>query len=107
MAFAAGWTPCVGPVLAAIFALAAGSGTGRGVLLLFCYSLGLGVPFLLLGVGVQRLMGAMQWVRRHYTAISVVSGSLLVAVGVLLATGMFTRVVSPLLRWSQQNLPGL
>jgi cytochrome c-type biogenesis protein len=107
MAFAAGWTPCVGPVLAAIFALAAGSGTTRGVLLLLCYSLGLGVPFLLLGVGVQRLMGVMRWVRRYYAAISVVSGSLLVAVGILLASGTFTRAISPLLRWSQQHLPGL
>jgi cytochrome c-type biogenesis protein len=96
MAFAAGWTPCIGPVLASILAIAGSGGTGRGVLLLIAYSAGLGVPFLLVGLGVTRFMGAFGWVKRHYTAIAAVSGSLMITVGVLLFTGQFTRLVAPL-----------
>src|SRR5436309_12749137 len=78
MAFAAGWTPCIGPVLAAILGLArADSGDpARGALLLFLYSMGLGVPFLLIGLGVERFMGAFGWVKRNYRWIAGVSGVL-------------------------------
>jgi cytochrome c-type biogenesis protein len=103
MAFAAGWTPCIGPVLAGILAIAATQSTLRGVLLLVSYSLGLGVPFLLVGLGVQRFVGAFGWVRRHYAWIAGVSGALLIAVGVMLMTGAFTRVFAPLARFA----PGL
>ncbi|HTG47566.1 MAG TPA: cytochrome c biogenesis protein CcdA [Actinomycetota bacterium] len=105
MAFAAGWTPCIGPVLAAILVLAASAGgAARGAFLLICYSLGLGVPFLLIGLGIQWLSATAGWIRRNFRAISVVSGSLLVVVGVLLMTGAFTRyLVTPLLRFT----PGL
>jgi cytochrome c-type biogenesis protein len=105
MAFAAGWTPCVGPVLAGILVIAASTGAAaRGAMLLVFYSLGLGVPFLLIGLGVQWLASTLGWVKRNYRAISVVSGSLLVGVGVLLMTGAFTRyLVTPLLRFT----PGL
>ena len=103
MAFAAGWTPCLGPVLTGILAIAVTQSTGRGILLLLAYSLGLGVPFLLVGLGVQRFMGAFGWVRRHYAWIAGVSGGLLVVVGVLLATGEFTRIIAPLSRYG----PGL
>jgi cytochrome c-type biogenesis protein len=104
MAFAAGWTPCIGPVLGGILAIAASGGTARGVFLLVCYSLGLGAPFLLVGLGVQRLVGAFGWVKRHYKAIALVSGGLLITVGVLLMTGEFTRLIQPL---SQKFIPGL
>jgi cytochrome c-type biogenesis protein len=103
MAFAAGWTPCLGPVLTGILAIAVTQSTPRGVLLLLAYSLGLGVPFLLVGLGVQRFMGAFGWVRRRYTWIAGISGGLLVVVGVLLATGLFARIVAPLARFA----PGL
>jgi cytochrome c-type biogenesis protein len=103
MAFAAGWTPCIGPVLGAILTLASQGGAGRGMLLLFCYSLGLGVPFLLVGLGVQRLMGAFGWAKRHYGAIAGVSGALLIVLGLLLVTNRFTRLVAPLARYA----PGL
>ena len=96
MAFAAGWTPCIGPVLGSILAIAASGSTARAVLLLVSYSAGLGVPFLLVGLGVTRFMGAFDWVKRRYTAIAIVSGSLMVVVGVLLFTGEFTRIVAPL-----------
>ncbi len=103
MAFAAGWTPCLGPVLTGILAIAVTQSTGRGILLLLAYSLGLGVPFLLVGLGVQRFMGAFGWVRRNYAWIAGVSGALLIVVGVLLATGEFTRIIAPLSRYG----PGL
>jgi cytochrome c-type biogenesis protein len=103
MAFAAGWTPCLGPVLTGILAIAVTQSSTRGVLLLLAYSLGLGVPFLLVGLGVQRFMGAFSWVRRRYAWIAGTSGVLLVVVGVLLVTGMFTRIVAPLARFA----PGL
>ena len=103
MAFAAGWTPCIGPVLGGILAIAATGGTTRGVLLLVFYSLGLGLPFLLVGLGVQRLIGALGWVKRHYRWIAGLSGALLMVVGVMLVTGVFTRVFAPLARFA----PGL
>jgi cytochrome c-type biogenesis protein len=96
MAFAAGWTPCIGPVLGAILAVAAAGSTPRAVLLLVSYSAGLGVPFLLIGLGVTRLMGTFDWVKRRYTAIAIVSGGLMVVMGVLVFTGEFTRRVAPL-----------
>lgn len=96
MAFAAGWTPCIGPVLGSILVIAASGSTARAVVLLVCYSAGLGVPFLLVGLGVTRFMGAFDWVKRRYTEIAIVSGSLMIAVGVLLFTGEFTRIVAPL-----------
>jgi cytochrome c-type biogenesis protein len=96
MAFALGWTPCIGPVLAGILGLASQGGTARGTLLLLCYSAGLGLPFVLVGLGIRRFMGAAGWVRRHYESITAVSGALLVALGVLLITGQFTRLFAPL-----------
>jgi cytochrome c-type biogenesis protein len=96
MAFAAGWTPCIGPVLGAILTIAGTGSTARAVLLLISYSAGLGVPFLLVGLGVTRFMGAFEWVKRHYTPIAIVSGGLMIAIGVLLFTGTFTRLVTPL-----------
>ncbi len=99
MAFAAGWTPCIGPVLGLILALAASGGTARGSVLLLCYSAGLGLPFLLVGLGIGRFMRAVGWVQRHHGAISTVSGALLVVVGVLLLSGQFTRLFAPLAGW--------
>jgi cytochrome c-type biogenesis protein len=98
VAFATGWTPCLGPVLTGILAIAASQGTLRGVILLSSYALGLGLPFLLVGLGVQRAMGALGWVRRNYRWIAGVSGVLMVAMGLLLATGMLTRILAPLNR---------
>lgn len=101
MAFAAGWTPCIGPTLAGILALAGMQGGGaRGALLLVCYSLGLGLPFLLVGLGVQRSVGAFTWIRRNYRSISVVSGAFLVGIGVMIATGAFWRFFAPLARYA-------
>jgi cytochrome c-type biogenesis protein len=77
--------PCVGPVLATILTLAGNSGTvAEGSLLLLVYSLGLAVPFLLVGIGFARTMGAFRWLRDRYDTVRIVSGSILVAVGLLL-----------------------
>ncbi len=104
VAFATGWTPCLGPVLTGILLIAGTQSSFRGALLLTAYSAGLGVPFLLVGLGVQRLMGAFGWVRRHYRTIAVVSGLLMMAMGLLLATGRLTRLLAPLQRYAPLGL---
>lgn len=97
MAFAAGWTPCIGPVLAGILGLAVAQGGGAwGAVLLFSYSLGLGLPFVLIGLGVRRLTGALAFVKRNYHWIAGSGGALLVAIGVLLATDLWVPLLSRL-----------
>ncbi|HEX2112732.1 MAG TPA: cytochrome c biogenesis protein CcdA [Gaiellaceae bacterium] len=84
-AFAVCAAPCVGPVLATILALASDTGTvARGSVLLFVYALGLALPFLLVGVGFARTMNAFRWLRDRYDVVRIVSGAILVAVGLLL-----------------------
>jgi cytochrome c-type biogenesis protein len=84
-AFAVCAAPCVGPVLATILALASDAGTvARGSVLLFVYALGLALPFLLVGVGFARTMNAFRWLRDRYDVVRIVSGAILVAVGLLL-----------------------
>jgi cytochrome c-type biogenesis protein len=93
IAFAFGWTPCIGPILAGILAIAATrSGVGEGVRLLAAYSLGLAVPFFATALAINRFFGAMSRIRRHYHAIEMVSGGLLVAIGVLIFTNKFTVI---------------
>ena len=87
--FAIGWTPCVGAFLGSALSLAATSGqAAKGVALLMCYSLGLGVPFVLAAVLIDQLEGAFAWVKDHYAVIDRICGTLLVVVGVLMATGL-------------------
>jgi cytochrome c-type biogenesis protein len=76
--------PCVGPVLAAILVLAGGTSTLEGSVLLLAYSAGLAVPFLVAGIAFARSMAAFRWLRDHYTAIRIVSGAIMVALGLLL-----------------------
>jgi cytochrome c-type biogenesis protein len=99
LAFGAGWTPCVGPFLASLLALASQQETvGAGVLLLLVYALGLGVPFLLAGLAVDRSLTVMRRVRPHMLTIERVSGVLLIGMGVLLFTEQLTRITSLLTR---------
>jgi cytochrome c-type biogenesis protein len=86
-AFAFGWSPCVGPILGGILTLAGGRETVyEGMLLLAVYSAGLGIPFLLAGWSIEFFFGLFQRMRRHFRTVEIVSGSLLVAVGVLVAS---------------------
>lgn len=107
-AFAVGWTPCTGPVLGAILALAASQGAVlRGVYLMAAYSLGLGVPFLLIGVGMRRALRGLTFVRRNYHWFAGVSGGVMLVIGVLLVTGLWQRVLAPLLSWIGRFTPAL
>jgi cytochrome c-type biogenesis protein len=100
MAFAIGWTPCIGPVLAGILTAAATTRTAwTGAGLLFVYSLGLGIPFLLLAWGQARATGAFGWFRRHGRAIERVGGAVLLLMGGLMIAGQWTRLFIPLIRW--------
>ena len=99
VAFAAGWTPCIGPVLAVILATAAATSTvAWGALLLMLYSLGLGLPFIALALGLDRARGSMVWLRNHGRHIEVVGGLLLVGVGILFVTGAWEAWFRPLQR---------
>jgi cytochrome c-type biogenesis protein len=96
-AFGLGWTACTGPTLAAIVGLAGiGGSPARGALLATAYCLGLGLPFLLAALAYRRAMRAFGVVRRHRVAVTRAGGVLLVAVGVLLVTGLWTHVVTSL-----------
>jgi cytochrome c-type biogenesis protein len=87
MAFAFGWTPCIGPVLTSVLSLAAAEATlGSGLSLLLAYSLGLGVPFVVTGLAFGRLTGTMNWMKRHSQGLNLGSGLLLAAFGMLLLT---------------------
>lgn len=89
-AVAVAWTPCVGPVLGAILTLAGTQGgAAQGALLLFVYSLGLAVPFLLAAVAFGWVARRLAWVKRHYRVIRIVAGVLLIVAGLLMVTGTF------------------
>lgn len=92
--FSLGWTPCVGAFLGSALMLA--SQTGHvllGMSMLLAYSLGLGIPFLLSAVLIDQLKGAFTWIKRNYTVINIISGSLLIVVGVAMATGLLDRLL--------------
>ena len=107
MAFGAGWTPCIGPVLGAILGLAATSADlSRGMLLLAVYSAGLAVPFLIAAVAVDRFPDWFQRFRKYLPWVMRVSGALLVLVGFLLLTGEFTRMAGWLQTLTPESLRG-
>jgi cytochrome c-type biogenesis protein len=95
VAFAFGWTPCIGPILGSILTLAAQQASvGQGVWLLIVYSAGLGIPFILTAVLFNYLIGAFGFIKRHFRAVEIVSGALLMAVGVLIFFNLLQRLSS-------------
>lgn len=93
--FSIGWTPCVGAFLGSALMLATSQGSvAQGVIMLLLYSLGLGIPFFISSILIEKLKGAFDFVKRHYNVINKVSGGLLVAVGILMATGIFGKFLA-------------
>lgn len=91
LAFAFGWTPCLGPILSAILSLATGTGdVGKGAVMLGVYALGLGVPFLLVAAFFPQMKRPMAWMKRNLDVIEKISGAMLVLVGLAMATGFMT-----------------
>lgn len=105
IAFGAGWTPCIGPVLGGILTLAATSGSmGEGMGLLATYSLGLAVPFMGAALLLDRFLGAFGRLRRWMPWVERISGALLIALGILLLTGTFTALSGVMARWTPEFL---
>lgn len=93
--FSVGWTPCVGAFLGSALMLAASQGhVAEGVLMLLLYSMGLGIPFLISALLIDKLKGAFSAIKRHYRVINVVCGCLLIVMGLLMATGLFGKWVA-------------
>lgn len=98
MVFSIGWTPCVGAFLGSALMLASQQGSAvKGMLLLLCYSLGLGIPFLISALILEKLKGAFQWVKSHYQVINVVCGCFLIVIGICMMTGMLSRFLTSLM----------
>jgi len=95
MAFGAGWTPCVGPILGSILTMAAATqDVAKGIILLISYSVGLGIPFLLTGLLIHKFFEYFKTIRKYFRIITLVGGILLVIIGFLLITGYFTTISS-------------
>ncbi|MBR2481522.1 MAG: sulfite exporter TauE/SafE family protein, partial [Oscillospiraceae bacterium] len=93
--FSVGWTPCVGAFLGSALMLASQQGhVAEGMLMLLAYSLGLGIPFLLSAVLIDYLKSAFNWIKRNYKVINTVSGSLLIVLGIAMATGLLGRLLT-------------
>jgi cytochrome c-type biogenesis protein len=93
--FSLGWTPCVGAFLGSALMLASQQGKAlTGLLMLFCYSMGLGLPFLISAVLIDKLKGAFAFIKRNYTTINLICGSFLILVGILMATGTLGRLLA-------------
>jgi cytochrome c-type biogenesis protein len=98
--FGFGWTPCIGPTLGTVMTLAATEGsTGRGATLALVFSLGLGIPFIVAALAFRRMLSAVAWVRRHQLLVIRIGGVLMIAVGLLLLTGVWDSMTADLRQW--------
>ena len=92
--FSVGWTPCIGAFLGSALVLASQQGKVLiGVMMLICYSAGLGIPFIISAMLIDKLKSAFGWIKRHYSVINAVCGSLLCLIGVLMMTGLFDSIM--------------
>jgi cytochrome c-type biogenesis protein len=106
--FGLGWTPCVGPTLGAVNFLAFQDASAvRGAVLMTFYCLGLGVPFIVAAIAFRRTLGAFAWVKRHYAWVMRIGGGMLVAVGVLIVTGVWDHITYQMQIWSSGFTPGV